>query len=43
MRAWAGRADNVAAAQAAFAQRLRMNALARDGRWTPQMEQAAAQ
>ena len=40
MRTWAGRAGNVAAAQAAFAQRLRMNALARDGRWTPQMERA---
>jgi len=40
MRAWAGRAENVAQAQAAFARRLRMNALARDGRWTPQMERA---
>ena len=41
MRAWGGRADNVAAAQAAFAHRLRMNALARDGKWTAEMERAA--
>jgi fructose-bisphosphate aldolase class I len=41
MRAWGGRAENVPAAQAAFARRLRMNALARDGRWTPDMERAA--
>jgi fructose-bisphosphate aldolase class I len=42
MRAWAGRAENVPAAQAAFARRLRMNALARAGRWTPQAEQEQA-
>jgi fructose-bisphosphate aldolase class I len=41
MRAWAGRADNVARAQAAFSRRVRMNSLARAGRWRPEMEQAA--
>jgi fructose-bisphosphate aldolase class I len=41
MRTWGGRSENVAAAQLAFGHRLRMNALARDGKWTPQMEQAA--
>jgi len=41
MRTWGGRTENVPAAQAAFAQRLRMNALARDGRWTPDMERSA--
>ncbi len=40
MRAWGGRAENVAAAQKIFAHRVRMNALARDGRWTPAMETA---
>jgi len=41
MRAWGGQAANVAAAQQAFARRLRMNALARDGRWTEDLERAA--
>jgi fructose-bisphosphate aldolase class I len=41
MRAWRGRTENVSAAQQAFHRRLRLNALARDGKWTPQMEQAA--
>jgi fructose-bisphosphate aldolase class I len=40
MHAWGGRAENVGAAQAAFAHRVRMNSLARDGRWTPAMENA---
>jgi len=40
MRAWGGRAENVAAAQKAFVQRLAMNALARDGKWSAAMEQA---
>ena len=40
MRAWGGRAENVKAAQQAFSRRLRMNALARDGKWTPEMERA---
>lgn len=38
MRAWGGRAENVAAGQKAFGHRVRMNALARDGRWSPAME-----
>jgi fructose-bisphosphate aldolase class I len=41
MRAWGGRAESVADAQQAFARRLRMNALARDGKWSAQLEQAA--
>ena len=41
MRAWAGQATNVGTAQKAFARRLRMNALARDGRWTADLERAA--
>lgn len=41
MRAWGGRAQNVATAQKVFHQRLKMNALARDGKWTPELERAA--
>lgn len=41
MRTWAGRAENVPAAQTAFAHRLRMNGLARQGKWRPEMEHAA--
>jgi fructose-bisphosphate aldolase class I len=41
-RAWAGSAANVRAAQRAFAHRARMNALARDGRWSRELEQQAA-
>ncbi|HLX28848.1 MAG TPA: class I fructose-bisphosphate aldolase [Casimicrobiaceae bacterium] len=41
MHIWKGKADNVAAAQQAFAHRLRMNSLARTGKWTPAMEKAA--
>jgi len=41
MRAWAGRDENVGTAQQAFGRRLRMNALAREGRWTPDLEKAA--
>jgi fructose-bisphosphate aldolase class I len=41
MRAWGGRPDNVPAAQKAFYLRLKMNALARDGKWSPEMERAA--
>ena len=40
MRAWGGRAENVAAAQQAFARRLRMNSLAREGKWRPELERA---
>jgi fructose-bisphosphate aldolase class I len=41
MRAWGGRAENVPAAQKAFHQRLKMNAMARAGQWSPEMERAA--
>ena len=41
MRAWAGRKDNVPAAQGAFYRRLKMNALARAGKWSPDIEKAA--
>ena len=41
MRAWGGRKENVAAAQAAFYQRIKMNSLARAGKWTSAMERAA--
>jgi fructose-bisphosphate aldolase class I len=40
MRTWAGREQNVAAAQKAFSRRLRMNALARDGQWRAELERA---
>jgi len=42
MRAWAGRAENVAVAQRAFLHRGRMNSLARQGKWRPELERAAA-
>ena len=41
MRTWAGRDANVAAAQKAFYRRLKMNSLARDGKWSPEQERAA--
>jgi len=41
-KAWCGKPENVAAAQAAFAHRARMNGLAAMGQWTPEMEKAAA-
>jgi len=41
-KAWSGRSENVAAAQAAFAHRARMNALAALGTWTPTEEKKAA-
>jgi fructose-bisphosphate aldolase class I len=41
MRAWAGRRENVPAAQQAFYRRIKMNALARDGKWNPELERAA--
>ena len=40
MRAWAGVDANVAAAQKAFSSRLRMNSLARAGKWNPELERA---
>lgn len=39
--AWAGKPGNVAAAQAAFAHRARMNALASQGQWRPELENQA--
>src|SRR5437764_609609 len=41
MRAWGGRAENVPAAQKAFYQRVKMNSLARAGKWSPELERAA--
>lgn len=40
-KAWAGKKDNVAAAQAAFGHRAKMNGLASLGQYDPGMEQAA--
>jgi fructose-bisphosphate aldolase class I len=39
---WAGDASNREAAQAALTHRARMNGLARDGQWSPSMEDSAA-
>ena len=41
-KAWSGKAENVAAAQAAFAHRARMNSLAALGTWKPELEKDAA-
>ncbi|MBA3505258.1 MAG: fructose-bisphosphate aldolase class I [Betaproteobacteria bacterium] len=41
MRTWAGRAENVGAAQDAFYRRTKMNSLARHGKWSAALEQAA--
>ena len=38
MRIWAGRAENVRAAQDAFHKRLKMNSLARQGKWSEALE-----
>jgi fructose-bisphosphate aldolase class I len=40
-RVWAGKAENVAAAQSAFAHRAHMNGLAAQGAWNPGLEKAA--
>ena len=40
LKAWAGKAANVEAAQAAFAHRARMNSLAATGKWTKALEKA---
>jgi fructose-bisphosphate aldolase class I len=40
--AWAGKKENVAGAQAAFAHRAEMNGLATLGQWTPEGEKQAA-
>ena len=41
LKAWGGKAENAAAAQAAFAHRARMNAAAARGQWTAELEKAA--
>ncbi|HEY0330648.1 MAG TPA: class I fructose-bisphosphate aldolase [Rhodopseudomonas sp.] len=41
-QAWSGKPENVAAGQQAFAHRARMNSLASQGRWTPELEQKKA-
>jgi fructose-bisphosphate aldolase class I len=41
-KAWSGKSGNVAAAQAAFTHRARMNSLAALGRWSQDQEKAAA-
>jgi len=41
-KAWAGKAENVAKAQAAFAHRARMNGLAAMGEWSANLEKQAA-
>ncbi|HEY2033273.1 MAG TPA: class I fructose-bisphosphate aldolase [Rhizomicrobium sp.] len=40
-KAWSGKADNVSAAQAAFAHRAKMNGLAATGAWKKDLEKAA--
>ena len=42
LKAWGGKAGNVAAAQKAFHHRARMNGLACQGKWKPELEQQAA-
>jgi fructose-bisphosphate aldolase, class I len=42
LKAWAGRAENVAAGQRAFTHRARMNALASKGEWQADLEKKAA-
>jgi fructose-bisphosphate aldolase, class I len=41
-KAWAGKAENVAAGQRAFTHRARMNALASKGEWAAELEKKAA-
>jgi fructose-bisphosphate aldolase class I len=41
MRTWAGRTENVRAAQTAFHRRAKMNSLARHGKWSMALEKAA--
>jgi fructose-bisphosphate aldolase class I len=40
-KAWSGKPENVAAAQAAFLHRARMNGLASQGQWEGALEKAA--
>ena len=41
-KAWSGRVENKALAQAAFAHRAEMNGLASLGKWSPELEKKAA-
>jgi len=41
LKAWSGKAENVAAAQRAFLHRARMNGLAALGQWKAELEKAA--
>jgi fructose-bisphosphate aldolase class I len=41
-KAWAGKSENIAAAQAAFTHRAKMNSLAARGKWEPAEEKLAA-
>jgi fructose-bisphosphate aldolase class I len=41
LQAWSGKPDNVAAGQAAYLKRARLNGAARDGSYTEAMEQAS--
>ncbi|MGF1545102.1 MAG: class I fructose-bisphosphate aldolase [Parvularculaceae bacterium] len=41
LKAWGGKAENIPAAQAAFAHRAKMNGLAQLGDWSPALENAA--
>ena len=41
LKAWGGKAENVKAAQSAFAHRARMNGLAATGKWSQKLEKAA--
>lgn len=42
LAAWSGKDDNIAAGQAAYAKRARLNGLARDGKYDPAMEREAS-
>ena len=42
LQAWKGQAANAGAAQRAFCHRARMNGLAAQGRWRPELEKQAA-
>ena len=41
-KAWSGKSENIATAQAAFLHRARMNALASQGKWEQKLEVRAA-
>ncbi|MBN9060652.1 MAG: fructose-bisphosphate aldolase, partial [Rhizobiales bacterium] len=42
LKAWGGKRENIAAGQAAFLHRSRMNGLAALGQWTPELEREIA-